>query len=84
MEPSTAVTICVILALFMCLTRVSMPGHKLSLYGTIEAFQHIAVGFVIAAICFVEGQARLAAIACLVIPTVLEVIMFARGPKRDG
>lgn len=83
MDNSATVITAVALGLFMLLTRAVMPGHKLTVYGTLEAFQHIAVGFLIAAAIYVEGLARIVVLGCLILPTIFEVIMFMKGPKRD-
>jgi hypothetical protein len=85
MEHETIVAISIMLALFMLLSRAKMPSHGLSLYGTLEAFQHIAVGFIILAIFVVEeSRAKLIVIGCLVVPTILELLLFFFGPKRQS
>lgn len=76
MEPKNISAVAVILALFMLGTRDFMPSHALSLNGSIEAFQHIAVGFLICLIIFSEGMAKVIAILALMLPTFFEIIMF--------
>jgi hypothetical protein len=52
------------------------PGHKLTIWGTIEAFAHIWVGFVVGALVFGPEDLRMPVAIALTVPSFVELVMF--------
>lgn len=62
-------------AAWMILRLFFWPGHKLTLWGTVEAFAHIWVGFVLGVIVLGGEELFRPAVVSLVVPSIAELVM---------
>lgn len=76
-------------SIILFVTRFFMPGHPVSLWGAVESFAHIWVGFAIAAAVFyrrasIQTEAevwfRWVVVALMLFPSLFELYKFLVGP----
>jgi hypothetical protein len=70
------IIIIILASLAVGIGRTMVPGHGLSWPGTYEAFAHIWVGMLICSIFSKDAGTKVAAIWCLGLLSVFELLMF--------